>query len=74
MQTIKLPYSTNDIYLIHQIQVAQNRLIGKCYQFLKSEPTQKETTHYLNQQETELDSWFKQSTVYESRGMFAAVS
>ena len=74
MQTIKLPYttSTENSEEIWKMQADQSRLIGKAYQFLKSGADQKEMTAFLNLQETELDSWMKQSALYDARGMLKA--
>lgn len=69
MITIKLPYKTTDEgkAKILEIQKEQNRLFGKVYQFQKTNPTQKEMTCYLNQQNSTLDSWFIQSAFYEGK-------
>jgi len=74
MITIKLPYKTTDENKakILEIQKEQNRLFGKAYQFQKTNPTQKEMTCYLNQQNSTLDSWFIQSAFYEGKAWLKA--
>ena len=72
MQTIKLPFTTDKKERIFEIQKEQSRLIGKCYQFLKSNPNQTTVTQFLNKQNTSLDSWMKQSAYYDAKAMLKA--
>lgn len=72
MITFKIEYSTTQAKQIANIQREQNRCVGKAYQFLKSKPSQREITQYLNAQNCNIDSWFIQSSVYEAKGMLKA--
>lgn len=71
MKTIKLPYFT-DSEIIGSLQKEQNRIVGKIYQFIKQQRTQKEITQYTNSLDSSLDSWFLQSALYEAKAMIKA--
>lgn len=74
IKTIKLPIvlsEENKEFILLQ-QKKYSFLVGKLYQKLKSNLSQKEVTDYLNSLDTDLDSWFKQSAFYEAKGMLKA--
>ena len=76
MVTIKLPYTTQDRSIIQQITENQACVTRFIFNRLKDSNgylTQKELTKLTNSMNNvTVDSWFKQSSIYEAKAVFSS--